>query len=98
MRQTFKVPALDADHRYRIVVGGSGHPWSGEGFALYLDGKQVDLLPDFADGTVTIAVKALLRRNGHRNKAAAPSGHMSVWLESAKLSPVALKAAAKTPL
>ena len=119
MRQTFKVPALDADHRYRIVVGGSGHPWSGEGFALYLDGKQVaeakggdyksgghargaiifnDLLPDFADGTVTIAVKAFLRRNGHRNKAAAPSGHMSVWLESAKLSPVALKAAAKTPL
>ena len=111
MRQTFEVPKLDADHRYRIVVGGAGHGWSGEGFALYLNGKLVseatggyyksggqtrgalilnDLLPEFASGKVTIAVKSFLRQNGHRNKAAAPAGHLSVWLESAKLSPVAV--------
>jgi hypothetical protein len=41
MRQTFEVPKLDPNHRYRIVVGGAGHPWSGEGFALYLNGKLV---------------------------------------------------------
>ena len=111
MRQTFEVPKLDADHRYRIVVGGAGHGWSGEGFALYLNGKLVseatggyyksggqargalilnDLLPEFASGKVTIAVKSFLRRNGHRGKAAPPTGHMSVWLESAKLSPIAV--------
>ena len=110
MRQTFEVPKLDPNHRYRIVVGGAGHAWSGEGFALYLNGKLVseatggyykgggqsrgviilnELLPEFESGKVTIAVKGFLRRNGHRNKAAAPSGHLSVWMESARLSPVA---------
>lgn len=115
MRQTFEVPKLDPGHRYRIVVGGAGHGWSGEGFALYLNGKLVseatggyynrggqargvlildDLLPEFEGGKVTLAVKSFLRRNGHRNKPAAPSGHLSVWMESAKLSPLALEAAA----
>ena len=117
MRQTFVVPPLDKDHRYRIVVGGAGHPWSGEGYALYVNGKLVseskggyyksggdargafvfnDLLPDFASGKVTIAVKSFLRQNGFRGKQAAPSGHLSVWLESAKLPPVVLELAAKT--
>lgn len=114
MRQTFDIPKLDSDHRYRIVVGGGGHAWSGEGFALYLNGKLVsevkggyyksggqargvlildDLLPEFANGRVTIAIQAFLRQNGHRDKAADPSGHMSVWLESAKLSPATLELA-----
>jgi hypothetical protein len=114
--QTFDVPPLDPNHRYRIVVGGAGHPWSGEGFALYLDGRLVsesmegyyksggqprgaivfdDLQPALADGKVTIAVKAFLRRNGFRNKPAQPSGHLSVWLESARLSPLALELAAR---
>ncbi len=114
MRQTFEMPPLDAKHRYRIVVGGGGHAWSGEGFALYVNGKLVseatggyykgggqargaivydDLLPEFADGKVTIALKAFLRRNGHRGKAAPPSGHMSVWMEAAELSPVAAELA-----
>ena len=106
MRQTFEVPKLDPNHRYRIVVGGAGHAWSGEGFALYLNGKLVseatggyyksgghvrgalvlnDLLPEFANGKVTLAVKSFLRRNGFRGKAAPASGHLSVWMESAKL-------------
>lgn len=116
MRQTFEVPKLDANHRYRIVVGSAGHAWSGEGFALYVNGKLVseanggyykgggqargvlilnDLMPEFESGKVTLAVKSFLRQNGHRNKAAAPSGHLSVWLESAKLSPIAAGMAAK---
>jgi hypothetical protein len=36
---------------------------------------------------VTLAVKAFLRMNGHANKAAPPSGHLSVWLEEVKLPP-----------
>ena len=116
MRQTFVVPAMKTDHRYRIVVGGAGHPWSGEGYALYLNGKLVsevmggyyksggdargafvfnELLPEFAKGKVTLAVKSFLRQNGFRDKAAPPSGHLSVWLESAKLPPVAVEMAAK---
>jgi hypothetical protein len=39
MRQTFEIPKLDSKHRYRLVVGGSAHTFSGEGFALYVDGK-----------------------------------------------------------
>ncbi len=116
MRQTFEVPKLDSDHRYRIIVGGAGHGWTGEGFALYLNGKLVseatagyyksggqtrgvlildELLPEFEGGKVTLAVKGFLRQNGHRDKAADPTGHMSVWMESAKLSPLALDLAKK---
>jgi len=116
MRQSFEVPALKTDHRYRIVVGGAGHPWSGEGYALYLNGKIIseaqggyyksggdargafvfnELLPEFAKGKITLGVKSFLRQNGFRDKAAPPSGHLSVWLESAKLPPIALEMAAK---
>lgn len=41
MRQTFEIPDFKADHRYRIIAGGSGHQRAGEGFALYLNGKLV---------------------------------------------------------
>jgi hypothetical protein len=116
MRQTFEVPKLDPNHRYRIIVGGAGHGWSGEGFALYLNGKLVsesksgyyksggqsrgvlilnDLLSEFEGGKVTIAVKSFLRQNGHRNRAADPTGHLSAWMESAKLSAPVLELAKK---
>lgn len=39
MRQTFEIPKLDPKRRYRLVVGGSAHTFTGEGFALYVDGK-----------------------------------------------------------
>ncbi len=39
---------------------------------------------------VTVAVKAFLRQNSHRDKAAPPSGHLSVWLEEATLPPAVL--------
>jgi len=108
MRQTFEVPAFKEGHRYRIVVGGDGHPWSGEGFALYLNGRQIaeakggyykgggdargafvfnDIMPEFKDGKATFAVKAFLRQTGFRGKSAPPSGHMSVWIQEAKLPP-----------
>ncbi len=108
MRQTFDMPEFDDGKRYRIVVGGAGHAWSGEGFALHVNGTQVaemtegyykgggatrgafvfeDLKKEIDGGKATIAVKAFLRRNGFRNKAAPPSGHLSVWLEEATLPP-----------
>ncbi|HSP43656.1 MAG TPA: sialate O-acetylesterase, partial [Luteolibacter sp.] len=46
-----------------------------------------NLRPQMEDKEVTIAVKAFLRQNGHRNKPAPPSGHLSVWLEEVKLPP-----------
>jgi len=39
MRQTFEIPKLNPDRRYRLVVGGSAHTFAGEGFALYVNGK-----------------------------------------------------------
>lgn len=39
MRQTFAVPALKDDQRYRIVLGGSAHAFSGEGYEIYINGK-----------------------------------------------------------
>ncbi len=41
MRTTMKMPEFDPAKRYRLVVGGGGHPWSGDGYALYIDGKLV---------------------------------------------------------
>ena len=39
MRQTFDLPPLKDGHRYRIRVGGSVHANSGEGYAIYVNGK-----------------------------------------------------------
>jgi len=41
VRGTFEVPPLKDGHRYRIVVGGSNHVNTGEGYAVYVDGKQL---------------------------------------------------------
>jgi hypothetical protein len=39
MRQTFELPELKDDHRYRLILGGSAHAFSGEGYSLYVNGK-----------------------------------------------------------
>jgi len=39
IRKTIDVPALKEGHRYRIVVGGSNHVNTGEGYAIYINGK-----------------------------------------------------------
>lgn len=49
-----------------------------------------NLRPQVENKMVTVAVKAFLRQSGHRDKAAPPTGHLSVWLEEAKLPPVLL--------
>ena len=111
IRQKFQMPKFEEGKRYRIIVGGGNHLWSGEGFALYLNGEQVseatagnyksggnprgvyllgDLRPQADGKEVTVAVKAFLRMNGHANKPAPPSGHLSVWLEEATLPPAVL--------
>ncbi len=49
MRKTIEVPPLKDGYRYRIVVEGSIHDNSGEGFALYVNGK---LLVEIKEGVV----------------------------------------------
>ena len=39
MRETFDLPPLKEGHRYRIRVDGSVHANSGEGYAIYVNGK-----------------------------------------------------------
>ena len=39
VRGTVELPPLKKGHRYRIVVGGSAHVNSGEGYAIYANGK-----------------------------------------------------------
>ncbi|QTN32817.1 hypothetical protein HZ994_10895 [Akkermansiaceae bacterium] len=116
IRQTFDIPDFKEGHRYRIIVGGGGHAWAGEGFALYLNGKLLtevkaayykgggaargayvfeDVIPEFGDGKATLAVKAFLRQTGHRGKPGPPNGHLSVWMQEAKLPPAVLEMAAK---
>jgi hypothetical protein len=41
VRGTFEFPPLKEGYRYRIVVGGSNHVSAGEGFAIYLNGRQL---------------------------------------------------------
>jgi len=41
MRQTFDLPPAKPGHVYRIVLGGAGCDRSGEGFAIYVNGKQL---------------------------------------------------------
>ncbi|MBC8324053.1 MAG: hypothetical protein H8E27_00260 [Verrucomicrobia subdivision 3 bacterium] len=39
VRGTVDLPPLKKGHRYRIVVGGAAHVNSGEGYAIYINGK-----------------------------------------------------------
>ncbi|MFP6764327.1 MAG: sialate O-acetylesterase, partial [Planctomycetaceae bacterium] len=39
IRGTIDLPPLKKDHRYRIVVGGAAHVNSGEGYAIYVNGR-----------------------------------------------------------
>lgn len=39
IRADVEVPPLKEGHRYRIVLGGAAHVNSGEGFAIYINGK-----------------------------------------------------------
>ena len=109
-----------------MILGGAGCDRSGEGFAIYVNGKLLtkadggffrysgirgayvydDILPEFKGGKVTIAVINFLRYTHFRDKTTyfgphpdyyakpvPPNGHVSLWMEEAKLSPATLKAA-----
>ena len=39
IRSTFEFPPLKEGHRYRIVLAGAAHVNSGEGYAIYVNGK-----------------------------------------------------------
>jgi len=39
VRGTFDIPPLKKGYRYRIVLGGSNHVNTGEGYAIYVNGK-----------------------------------------------------------
>lgn len=111
IRQTFEVPKLEQDHRYRLVIGGGNHPWAGEGFVVYVNGKKFaeeenakfknggtsgmyffnEFLPDLESGRLTVAVHSFLRRSGQSGKSAPPRGHLSVWLEAARMPPLLLQ-------
>ncbi len=39
MRRTFEVPAIKEGHLYRVILAGAGCDRSGEGFAIYVNGK-----------------------------------------------------------
>jgi hypothetical protein len=41
MSQKFVLPAVKKGHAYRLILGGAGCDRSGEGFAVYLNGKLV---------------------------------------------------------
>jgi len=125
MRQTFDIPPVKEGHAYRLILGGAGCDRSGEGFAIYINGKLLtqsdggffrysgirgayvfdDILPEFKGGNVTIAVINFLRYTHFRNKTTyfgphpdywakpvPPNGHVSLWMQEAKLSPATLKA------
>ncbi|MDT8390271.1 MAG: sialate O-acetylesterase [Lentisphaeria bacterium] len=39
MRRTFEIPPVKDGHVYRLILGGAGCDRSGEGFAIYVNGK-----------------------------------------------------------
>lgn len=128
MRQTFEVPPVKEGHVYRLILGGAGCDRSGEGFAIYVNGKLLtqanggffrysgirgayiydDILPEFKSGKVTISIINFLRYTHFNHKTTyfgphpdywakpvPPNGHVSLWMQEAKLSPATIQAAAE---
>ncbi len=118
MRQSFDIPPVKDGYVYRFILGGAGCDRTGEGFAIYVNGKLLtqvnggffrypglrgayvyqDCLGDFKGGRVNIAVINFLRYTHHRNGATyrdnpvPPNGHVTLWMEEAKVPPAALQA------
>ena len=132
MRQTFEIPPLKEDHVYRFILGGAGCDRSGEGYAIYVNGKLLkqvnggffryegvrgaylynDILSEFKNGgKAPIAIINFLRythfRNGDKyfgphpdyykptGNPVPPNGHVTLWMEEARISPATLEAAEK---
>jgi len=62
LRRNFELPPLQDGHRYRIRVGGSVHANSGEGFAIYANGK---LLAESKAGVTAWRREGKKPRGGH---------------------------------
>jgi alpha-galactosidase len=62
LRRGFDLPPLRDGHRYRIRVGGSAHANSGEGYAIYVNGK---LLAESKAGVVAWRREGGKPRGGH---------------------------------
>ncbi|MFN4872524.1 MAG: DUF6288 domain-containing protein [Akkermansiaceae bacterium] len=41
MRRSFDLPPMKPGHRYRLVVGGTSHVGTGEGWTVYVNGRQM---------------------------------------------------------
>jgi hypothetical protein len=41
LRRTFELPPLKPGHRYRLLVGGRSHVYTGDGWAVYVNGKLI---------------------------------------------------------
>lgn len=41
MRRSFDLPPMKPGHRYRLVVGGTSHVGAGEGWTVYVNGRQM---------------------------------------------------------
>ena len=62
LRQSFDLPPLKEGYRYRVRVGGSAHANSGEGYAIYVNGK---LLAESKGGVVAWRREGGQPRGGH---------------------------------
>jgi alpha-galactosidase len=62
LRQNFELPPLKEGYRYRVRVGGSIHANSGEGYAIYVNGK---LLAESKGGVVAWRREGSKPRGGH---------------------------------
>ena len=41
MRRTFELPPSRPGHRYRLIVGGRSHVYTGDGWAVYVNGRMI---------------------------------------------------------
>jgi hypothetical protein len=62
LRRSCDLPPLKDSYRYRVRVGGSAHANSGEGYAIYVNGK---LLAESKGGVVAWRREGVKPRGGH---------------------------------
>jgi hypothetical protein len=41
MRRTFELPPMKPGHRYRLLVGGRSHVYTGDGWAVFVNGRMI---------------------------------------------------------
>jgi hypothetical protein len=100
LRRTFELPPLKPGHRYRLLVGGSSHVYTGDACDVYVNGKRIAQTRGGGMGSGGLPKGAFITAEWFKEfkggkvvvaaiafKSPKKSDHVNIWFEEMKIPP-----------